>query len=193
MCEMLHAKLPQQERLQELWKGERVAEGLVCRRERSGCALAAPERLRDHLWSGCASCIYREGSNPSACADSVTADAGKGAGAPRRMHPHIGGAEGGGRDETSSTHGPEDGPGASQISSSGREGARGHAEGPGELRASAAGGNKKAQSDLHKLMQEAPLPVTPAPQVNMNLVKSLEALTGLIENMWNLSMQFQCV
>ena len=43
----------------------------------------------------------------------------------------------------------------------------------------------KAQSDLHKLMQEAPLPVMPAPQVNMNLVKSLEALTGLIENMWN--------
>ena len=43
----------------------------------------------------------------------------------------------------------------------------------------------KAQSDLHKLMEEAPLPVMPAPQVNMNLVKSLEALTGLIENMWN--------
>ena len=34
-------------------------------------------------------------------------------------------------------------------------------------------------------MQEGPLPVMPAPQVNVNLVKSLEALTGLIENMWN--------
>ena len=34
-------------------------------------------------------------------------------------------------------------------------------------------------------MQEAPLPVMPAPQVNMNLVKSLEILTGFIENMWN--------
>ena len=44
------------------------------------------------------------------------------AAAPRRMHPHFGvqGAEGGGRDETSSAHGPEDG----------REGARSHARGP---------------------------------------------------------------
>ena len=39
----------------------------------------------------------------------------------------------------------------------------------------------QAQLDLHKLMQEAPLPVIPAPQVNVNLVKSLEALTGLVE------------
>ena len=38
----------------------------------------------------------------------------------------------------------------------------------------------KAQSDLHKLMQEAPLLVMPAPQVNMNLAKSLEALTEKI-------------
>ena len=44
---------------------------------------------------------------------------------------------------------------------------------------------KKTQADLHKLMQEAPLPVMPAPQVNMNLVKSLEALTGRVGNMWN--------
>ena len=44
---------------------------------------------------------------------------------------------------------------------------------------------KKARPEMHKLMQEAPLSVMPAPQVNMNLVKSLEALTGLIENMWN--------
>ena len=43
----------------------------------------------------------------------------------------------------------------------------------------------RAQMDLDKLMQEAPLPVTPVPQVNVSLVKSVEALTGLIENMWN--------
>ena len=43
----------------------------------------------------------------------------------------------------------------------------------------------QAQSDLHKLMLEAPLLVMPAPQVNMNLVKSLEALAGLVENTWN--------
>ena len=78
MCEVLHAKLPQQERLPELWKGERVAEGLACRREWSDCALAPPER-----W-------YREGTGPCACADSATADAGKGAGAQRRMHPLFG-------------------------------------------------------------------------------------------------------
>ena len=40
--------------------------------------------------------------------------------------------------------------------------------------------------DMHKLMQEASLPVMRAPQVNVSLVKTfLEALTGLIENVWN--------
>ena len=43
----------------------------------------------------------------------------------------------------------------------------------------------QAHLDLHKLMQEAPFPVMPAPQVNVNFVKSVEALTGLIENMLN--------
>ena len=36
-----------------------------------------------------------------------------------------------------------------------------------------------------KLMQEAPLPVMPVPQVNVSLVKTVEALTGIVENMWN--------
>ena len=35
----------------------------------------------------------------------------------------------------------------------------------------------QAQMDLDKFMQEAPLPVMPVPQVNVSLVKSLEALT----------------
>ena len=43
----------------------------------------------------------------------------------------------------------------------------------------------QAHSDLHKLLQEAPLPAMPTPQVNAGLVKSLEALTGLVENLWN--------
>ena len=43
----------------------------------------------------------------------------------------------------------------------------------------------QAQTDLHKLMEEAPLPVMPVPQVNMSSAKSLEALTGIIENAWN--------
>ena len=43
----------------------------------------------------------------------------------------------------------------------------------------------RSQLDLHKLTQEAPLPVMPTPQVNVSLVNSLEALTGLIEIMWN--------
>ena len=43
----------------------------------------------------------------------------------------------------------------------------------------------QAQTDLDTLMQEAPLPVMPVPQVNRSLVKTLEALTGTIENMWN--------
>ena len=34
-------------------------------------------------------------------------------------------------------------------------------------------------------MQEAPLPVMPVAQVNVGLVKTLEALTGIIENLWN--------
>ena len=38
----------------------------------------------------------------------------------------------------------------------------------------------QAHMDLNKLMQEAPLPEMPAPQVSVNLVKSLEALTGLV-------------
>ena len=47
----------------------------------------------------------------------------------------------------------------------------------------------QAQTDLDKLIQEAPLPVMPVPQVNMSLVKSLEALTGIIENMSTHTMQ----
>ena len=43
----------------------------------------------------------------------------------------------------------------------------------------------QAQLDLHKLKQEAPLPLMPAPLVNVNLVRSLEALTGLVENKLN--------
>ena len=43
----------------------------------------------------------------------------------------------------------------------------------------------QAQTNLEMLMQEAPLPVMPVPQVNMSLVKSLDALTGIIENLWN--------
>ena len=43
----------------------------------------------------------------------------------------------------------------------------------------------QAQTDLDLLMQEAPLPVMPVPQVDVGLVRTLEALTGIIENLWN--------
>ena len=43
----------------------------------------------------------------------------------------------------------------------------------------------QAQTDLDLLMQEAPLPVMPVPQVNLDQVKSQEALTGIIENLWH--------
>ena len=43
----------------------------------------------------------------------------------------------------------------------------------------------QAQTDMDSHMQEAPLPVMPVPQVNVSLVKTMEALTGIIENMWN--------
>ena len=55
----------------------------------------------------------------------------------------------------------------------------------------------KAQADFEQAQQEVvqalsaswcgkpPLLAMPAPQVTVNLVKSLEALTGLIQNMWN--------
>ena len=76
----------------------------------------------------------RPSSTPKGPAQVLAQTRREGTGTPRRI-----------RDETSSIHGPEDGPGTSQISSScrrGREGTRGHAEGPGELLASAAGGDK---------------------------------------------------
>ena len=43
----------------------------------------------------------------------------------------------------------------------------------------------QAQTDLDLLLQEAPLPVMPVPQVNVSLVRTLKALTGIIENLWN--------
>ena len=43
----------------------------------------------------------------------------------------------------------------------------------------------QAHSDLHNLLQEAPLPAMPSPQVNAGLVKSWESLTGQVENLWN--------
>ena len=43
----------------------------------------------------------------------------------------------------------------------------------------------EAQTDLATLMKEAPVPVMPVPQINESLVKNVEALTGIIENLWN--------
>ena len=43
----------------------------------------------------------------------------------------------------------------------------------------------QSQMDLDKIMQEAPLPVMPVPQVNVSLVETLEALAGITEHMWN--------
>ena len=43
----------------------------------------------------------------------------------------------------------------------------------------------QAQTELEMLVQEAPLPVMPVAQVNVSLVNILEALLGIIENLWN--------
>ena len=43
----------------------------------------------------------------------------------------------------------------------------------------------QAQTDMDLLKLEAPLPVMPVPQVNVSPVRTLEALTGIIENLWN--------
>ena len=43
----------------------------------------------------------------------------------------------------------------------------------------------QAQMVLDQLMQEAPLPVLAVPQFNVSLVKTLGALIGIIEHMWN--------
>ena len=43
----------------------------------------------------------------------------------------------------------------------------------------------QAKTDLDLLVQEAPLSVMPVPHVNVSLVRTLEAFTGTIENLWN--------
>ena len=185
------AQLPQQRHLLGVWKGEKVTQGVVCRREGSDCALATPERWRDDLSSGIASSQHSEGTSPSSCADSASAGAGKGAGDAQRLHPCFGvqSDERRGRDSTSSAHGTDHGPGASQISSScrgGREGTKKPCSRPRRTSSKRSRRSVQAQLDLHELTQEAPLPVMPALQVNVNLVKSWEALTGLVENKkWN--------
>ena len=122
------------------------------------------------------------------CTGPAAAGTGKSIGAARSMHPHLGkrGAGGGGGDEASSAHGPEEGSSAGQISSCcriWREGDASAAEGPREFRAS-TGGDKPRQTCTGSC-RKAPLPVMQVPQVNMILVKSLEALTGIIENLRN--------
>ena len=165
--------------LPELWNGERVAKGLVCRRERSDCALAAPERWRDDLWSGCASCWYREGTGCVLAQTRLQLTQAREQGHPEeciriseckvlKEEPEMRQAE-----PMETRREPD------FVEPSRR--ARRH-KGPGELRAQEV---VQAQLDLHKPMQEAPLPVMPAPQANVNQVKSLEALTGMIENVWN--------
>ena len=47
----------------------------------------------------------------------------------------------------------------------------------------------QVRMDLNKVMQEAPLPVMPVPQVNVSLVKSLEALTRIVEKKCGIQMQ----
>ena len=97
------------------------------------------------------------------------------------MHPNFRGQEGaagGDCDETGSNLGTEDGPSASQVPS-----------GRGVWREStfeqAQQEVVQPQMDLDKIMQEALLSVMPVPQVSVSPVKTVEALTGIIGNMWN--------
>ena len=97
------------------------------------------------------------------------------------MNTHLGKrvAEGGGGHEESSALGTEDGPSAGQISRAVESGEKAmHTlQKAQENFEQAQQEVMQAQTDLEMLMQEAPLPVVPVPQVNVRLVKTLEALT----------------
>ena len=124
----------------------------------------------------------REATSTSASGRS-SSGTGKGSGVAIRMYSHLGkqGAARGGGDETSSALGPENGPSTGQISS----GTRIRRQSGRENFEQAQQVVIQARMDLDKLMQEAPLPVMPVPRVSVSLVNTLEALTGIIENMWN--------
>ena len=80
------------------------------------------------------------------------------------MHPDPGRQSAAGRgDEDGSAFGTEDGSSTSKI---------------------------PTQSDLHNLMEEAPLAVSAAPQVNVSLDKTLDALTGVVDSMCHQSNWF---
>ena len=139
------------------------------------------------LWGG--SPINKpKGVGPGSCTGSAKAGAGKSNGDARRIHPHLGerGAGAGG-DETNSTLRTEYGLSAARFRRAfeSREKAMQALQKAQEIFEQAQQEMMQAQTDLQMLMQEAPLPVMPVPQVNVSLAKSLEALTGIMENLWN--------
>ena len=90
-------------------------------------------------------------------------------------------------DEAGSTFGPEDGP---QHEPDFVEPLKGKRKRWTQCRRHGRPSNKRNRrwcrsKTLDKLMQEALFPVVPVPQVNVGLVTTLEALTSIIENMWN--------
>ena len=180
MCEMLHAQLPQQERLPGVRRKSSYVDesGLIA-------PLAAPEWRRDNLRSGCASSQHSEGTSPSSCAVSATAGAGEGFGDARRMHPRLECKVPAMKQAQSTGHRMD------QARARFRRAAEASEKAQDAMLKAQANFEQaqqeivQAQLDLHLLMQEASVPVMPTPQVNVSLVKSQETLTGLIENMWN--------
>ena len=127
--------------------------------------------------------------SPGSRSGPVAAGTGERAGDARRVHPHLGeqGARGGDSGEASSALETEDGPGTGQVSSGsriGRECDGSAAERAREFRASTAVGDT-GPNGPGQACAGSPLPVMPVPQVNVCLVKTLKALTGIIENMWD--------
>ena len=144
------------------------------------CGLAtAGQRL---LGGPYAPCELDEMDSTGSCTGSAAASSGKGSGVARRLCSHLGeqGAARGGGDETSSALGPD------FVEQSNRERKRWKlCRRPRRTSSRISRRLYRPKKDLDKLMQEAPLPVVPVPQVNVSLVQTLEALTDITENMWN--------
>ena len=133
-----------------------------------------------------APCEHAERGSPSSCIGSAATDAGKSIGDTRRMRPNFGeqGAAGGDCDKTVSTPGTMDqGRDRCRLVVETGDKAMEAVQKAQETFDQAQQKVVQAQMDLDKLMQEAPLPVNPVPQVNGSLVQTLEALTG--ECLWN--------
>ena len=135
--------------------------------------MAAPEWRRDDLRSGCASSEYSEGTSPSSWSRQQLAQA-RASALPKACYRIL-------ENEVQQQRWTKRGPDFVESGEKAMQALQKDQENFEQAQQEVIQETDLEMLMLEMLMQEAPLPVMPVAQVNVSLVKTLEALTGIIE------------